>query len=251
MAEQGRAGGEVRSPAGAKGAGAGERADRTRRRRGNRRQLPESVAAASHTIPGEVARRVRLVVFDVDGVLTDAGVQMGGSGSDGETKRFDIQDGLGLKLLQDAGLVVAMVSGRISPATTARARELGIEECHQDAGADKLPVVSDLMERHGVEWAQVAMLADDLPDMAVLSRVGLPAAVSNAVPAVRRVADWVSERRGGHGAAREFCEALLAARGELDAVCLRYVEERGGVGSGPAGARWSEALGGDVDGRTR
>jgi 3-deoxy-D-manno-octulosonate 8-phosphate phosphatase (KDO 8-P phosphatase) len=189
-----------------------------------------------------VARRIRLVVFDVDGVLTDAGVHMGAGGSEGETKRFDIQDGLGLKLLQEAGIVVALVSGRVSPATAARARELGIEECHQDAGADKLPVVEALLERHGVAWGEVAMLADDLPDVAVLTRVGLPAAVRNAVPAVRRMAGWVSERSGGRGAAREFCDALLVARGELDALSLRYVEARGGVGGGPAGARWTEAL---------
>lgn len=213
------------------------------RRAGSLRQLPEAVVAASGTLPAEVARRVRLVVFDVDGVLTDAGVQMGGTGSEGETKRFDIQDGLGLKLLQDAGIVVAMVSGRVSPATSARAAELGIEECHQDAGADKLPVVEALLERHEVSWHEVAMLADDLPDVAVLSRVGLPAAVANAVPAVRDVADWVSERTGGRGAAREFCDALLAARGELDEVSRRYVEARGGVGTGPAGRRWREAVG--------
>jgi 3-deoxy-D-manno-octulosonate 8-phosphate phosphatase (KDO 8-P phosphatase) len=173
---------------------------------------------------------------------------MGAGGSEDETKRFDIQDGLGLKLLQEAGLVVAMVSGRVSPATTARAAELGIEECHQDAGADKLPVVEALLERHGLAWHEVAMLADDLPDVAVLTRVGLPAAVANGVPVVRAMAAWVSQRSGGRGAAREFCDALLEARGELDAVSLRYVEDRGGVGQGPAGVRWREALDGDVGG---
>jgi 3-deoxy-D-manno-octulosonate 8-phosphate phosphatase (KDO 8-P phosphatase) len=198
--------------------------------------VPEAVVSASHTIPGEVARRVRLVVFDVDGVLTDAGVYMGrrADGATIELKRFDIQDGLGLKLLADAGLVVAMVSGRLSEATALRAAELGVEECHQEAGADKLPVLETLRARHGVEWSEIAMLADDLPDLAVLTRVGLPAAVSNAQPEVKEHALWVSHRPGGHGAAREFCRALLSARGEWQERVSAYVDVRGGMGGGVA-----------------
>lgn len=182
-------------------------------------------------IPEELARRVRLVVFDVDGVLTDAGVYLGvvpGTGDQTfELKRFDIQDGLGLKFLQQAGLEVAIVSGRYSPATEVRARELGIE-CHQDDGAHKLPAVKRIMERLGIGWEAVAMLADDVPDVAVLRRVGLKAAVANAVPMVAEMADWQTTRRGGQGAAREFCDALLAARGELDRVVESYVAERSG-----------------------
>lgn len=208
----------------------------------SRRALPEAVIASSGVLPGEIARRVRLVVFDVDGVLTDAGVLMGGAGADGELKRFDIQDGLGIRLLREAGIEVALVSGRVSPATAARAADLGITECHQDAGADKLPVVEALLERHGLNWSEVAMLADDLPDAAVFTRVGLPAAVANAVPPIRQSAVWVADRAGGRGAVREFCDALLTARGDLEAVCTRYVEQRGGIGRGPAGLRWHEAF---------
>jgi 3-deoxy-D-manno-octulosonate 8-phosphate phosphatase (KDO 8-P phosphatase) len=186
-----------------------------------------------------IARDIGLVVFDVDGVLTDAGVIMGSGGRDAERKRFDIQDGLGLRLLETVGIKVVIVSGRVSPATTERAAELGIE-CHQDPGADKLPLVDRLRDALGLEWAQVAMLADDLPDAAVFTRVGLPAAVSNGVARIVRTASWVSTRPGGHGAAREFCDALLQARGELDAVAQRYVDDRGGVGHGPAGLRWRE-----------
>ncbi len=180
--------------------------------------------------PLEVAKRIRLVILDVDGVLTDAGVYLGedSQGNPVELKRFDIQDGLGLVLLRESGLEIALVSGRVSPATTARARELGIEECHQVSGARKLPVVRSLLQRKGVAWEEVAMLADDLPDLPVLRRVGLPVAVGNAVPEVRREAAGTTRREGGSGAVREFARALLRARGEWDARVDAYLEARSG-----------------------
>lgn len=181
----------------------------------------------TNPIPENRARAIRLVIFDVDGVLTDAGVYMGGTdaGEPVELKRFDIQDGLGLKMLQWAGMEVVMVSGRVSRATELRADELGVE-CHQNPDGRKMEAVQGIMERVGVEWSQVAMLADDLPDVAILQHVGLRAAVANAVPYVAAMAHWQSSRRGGHGAAREFCDALLAARGQLDEMTRRYVQER-------------------------
>lgn len=189
-----------------------------------------STPPPGRTLPAELARRVKLVVFDVDGVLTDAGVYMGmtGSGESVELKRFDIQDGLGLKMLQWAGLEVALVSGRVSPATELRARELGVA-CYQDASAHKLPPVRALLERHGLEWSEVAMLADDLPDLSVFRLVGLKAAVANATSPIASIADWRASKAGGRGAAREFCDALLTARGELDGVVERYVTERSGT----------------------
>lgn len=179
-------------------------------------------------MPADRAARIRLVIFDVDGVLTDAGVYMGAAenGPPIELKRFDIQDGIGVKMLVWAGLEVAWVSGRVSQATTIRARELGIDECHQEPNAYKVGVVRSLMERKKVDWDEVAMIADDIPDLAVFEQVGLKAAVANATPPVARIADWQSERRGGHGAVREFCDALLEARGVLDEVVSRYVDER-------------------------
>lgn len=174
------------------------------------------------------ARRVRLVIFDVDGVLTDAGIYVGAT-SNGDTvelKRFDVQDGVGIKMLMWAGLEVAIVSGRVSEATAIRARELGITECHQEPDAHKLKVVRSLLERTNVAWEEVAMLADDIPDLAVLTRVGLKAVVANATSQVVAVSDWQATKRGGQGAAREFCDALLDARGELEGVIARYVEER-------------------------
>lgn len=179
-------------------------------------------------LSSDMARKVKLVIFDVDGVLTDAGVYIGatGSGETAELKRFDIQDGVGLKMLMWAGLDVAIVSGRVSQATAMRARELGVTECHQEPDAHKLKAVVALLERKGLGWDEVAMIGDDVPDLAVLRRVGLKAAVGNATEPVAAIADWQATRRGGHGAAREFCDALLHARGELDAVIERYVEER-------------------------
>lgn len=187
-----------------------------------------TTSSAPSGIPEALARSVRLVILDVDGVLTDAGVYLGETegGHAVEFKRFDIQDGLGIRLLADSGIRVALVSGRVSPATELRARELGIEECHQDAGARKLPLVRDMLRRHSLEWGHVAMLADDLPDLPVLRRVGLRAAVANAVDEVRREAVWVARKSGGRGAVREFAGVLLAARGEWERAVEAYCAAR-------------------------
>lgn len=189
-----------------------------------RRQLPEVVAAASHTIPSAVAERIRLVVFDVDGVLTDAGVYLGrtASGESVELKRFDIQDGLGVKLLEQDDIHVVWISGRVSPATAVRAEELGIEY-HQDAGSRKLAILQGILEREGIDWAETAMLADDLPDLAILRRMGLKCAVANAQPEILEVADWIATKNGGHGAVREFCRTLLELRGSWERVREAYV----------------------------
>ena len=178
----------------------------------------------------EIAKAVRLVILDVDGVLTDGGVYVG-SLPDGEAvefKRFDIQDGLGIKLLEWAGIEVAVVSGRVSEATEIRARELGISEVHQDGGGQKVPAIRRMMEARGLDWSQLAMLGDDLPDLAVLRRVGLPAVVANATEVARKAAVWQGEKTGGRGAVREFCEALLQARGEWDEQVEAYVRARSG-----------------------
>jgi len=194
----------------------------------------------SERIPAELARRIRLVLFDVDGVLTDGGLYIGRSeGGDAvELKRFDITDGLGVHMLVWSGLQVALVSGRESAATRLRAAELGIE-CFEDAGARKIPVVARLIERHGVSWDEVAFVADDLADLPVLRRVGLPVAVANAVPEVRAASRWVTRRPGGHGAVREFAEALLRARGDwgrlVDEYCRLRSGEDAATGGPPSG----------------
>ena len=185
-------------------------------------------APAPAQISQPVAERVRLVVLDVDGVLTDGGIFLGAtdSGERVEMKRFEITDGLGIRLLQDAGIPVAIVTGRQSGAVRLRAEELGIDECHQDATAAKLPIVRGLVERLSVGWQEIAFIGDDLADLPVLRRVGLPAAVANAVPEVMAEAHWVARRRGGEGAVREFAEALLHARGEWADLVEAYVADR-------------------------
>ncbi len=185
---------------------------------------PRSDGIPHAEIPSRLARAICLAILDVDGVLTDAGVYVGetADGKPVELKRFDIQDGIGIRLLKESGVRVALVSGRISAATTLRARELGIEDCYQDAGAKKLPLVRGLVRRHGLKWSQVAMLADDLADLPVFRKVGLPVAVGNAVEEVKREAVWISCRGGGRGAVREFARALLGARGEWDGAVEAY-----------------------------
>jgi 3-deoxy-D-manno-octulosonate 8-phosphate phosphatase (KDO 8-P phosphatase) len=179
-------------------------------------------------IPGDLARRIRLLILDVDGVLTDGGIYIGAtaSGERIEMKRFEITDGLGVRLLQDAGIAVAIVTGRESEAVRMRAEELGISECHQDASAAKLPIVEQMIGRLGIDWSEVAFLGDDVADLPVLRRVSLPGAVANAVPEVRAEAKWLGSRRGGDGAAREFAGAILTARREWEARVAQYVRER-------------------------
>jgi 3-deoxy-D-manno-octulosonate 8-phosphate phosphatase (KDO 8-P phosphatase) len=186
---------------------------------------------AGNPLPLELARGIRLVILDVDGVLTDGGVYMGAlpGGEALEFKRFDIQDGLGIKLLGWAGIEVAIVSGRVSEATAVRARELGVKECHQDGGAQKVRIIQEMMDARGLEWSQVAMLGDDLPDLAVLRKVGLPAVVANATEVALGVALWQGEKVGGHGAVREFCETLLKARGEWEEQVEAYAQARSGT----------------------
>ncbi len=186
------------------------------------------MAAPSVDIDPQVARDIRLVVLDVDGVLTDGGIYVGARPDQSaiEFKRFDVQDGLAVKMLRWAGIGVAIVSGRVSEATAHRAAELGIDECHQDPEAKKLPIVKKLLDDRGLGWEQAAMVGDDLADLPVLERVALSVAVSNAVPEVHEVSRWTTQAPGGHGAVREFVRALLMARGEWDRLVQEYCEAR-------------------------
>lgn len=155
------------------------------------------------------AARIRLLILDVDGVLTDGGLLYGASGE--ETKRFHVHDGLALVAARKAGLQVAVLSSRASAAVTRRMTELGVSEVHQGVG-DKASVLVALCERLGVPTSAVAMMGDDLPDLAAMGRVGLALAPANAVAEVKRAAHWVARRRGGDGAVREAVEMLLKAR---------------------------------------
>jgi 3-deoxy-D-manno-octulosonate 8-phosphate phosphatase (KDO 8-P phosphatase) len=175
------------------------------------------------------AKRIKLLGLDVDGVLTDNGIYVSvDQGRRIEGKRFDARDGVALHLARMAGLELAWVSGRTSEATTARAAELKVTDVIQDAGMGfKLPAVTALLERKGLEWSAFAFVGDDVADIPVLRRAGLAIAVENAVPEVKALAHHVTTRPGGHGGVREVIVDLLTARGEYDAVLKRYLEERG------------------------
>lgn len=178
-------------------------------------------------IAPEIARRIRVVGLDVDGTLTDGGIYLGGGGdAPHELKRYDIQDGLGIHLLQRAGIRVVIATGRVSESVRLRARELAIEDLAQDPHGYKLRAFLEMLDRHGVATADAAFIGDDFPDLPVLRLVGLPVAVANAVPEVRAVCALRLSRAGGRGAVREFAELLLKARGEWKTVVDDYVTER-------------------------
>ena len=172
-------------------------------------------AAPSRVASAARAAAVRLVGLDVDGVLTDAGVYLGADGS--EAKRFDIQDGLGIKLLQQAGLEVVFVSARHSEASAVRARELKVT-LHQGNGMPKRALVQRLLDERGLGWNQLAFVGDDLVDIPIFQRCAVAVAPANAVPEAKAAAHVVLDVRGGHGAVRAFIEWFLRQRGEWDTV---------------------------------
>lgn len=176
-----------------------------------------------------LARSIRIVGLDIDGVMTDGGIYLGDvAGARHEFKRYEIQDGLGVYFLRMAGLIPVIVTGRVSMSVELRARELGIEHVAQDPDAQKLIGLRRILDRLALGMEHVAYVGDDFPDLAIMRRVALPVAVGNAVPEIRAAASVQLTKRGGHGAIREFCEMLLRARGEWEAVVDRYVAERSG-----------------------
>ncbi|MBI3099465.1 MAG: HAD-IIIA family hydrolase [Planctomycetes bacterium] len=153
--------------------------------------------------------RIRLLALDVDGVLTDGRITVDARGR--ETKSFHAHDGQGIVLLGEAGVRVAIVSGRKSGANSWRARDLGIRDIIQNC-PDKAVAMRALSRKHGVMRDSICFVGDDLPDLAAFSAAGLPVAVANARPEVRRAARYVTRAPGGHGAVREVCDRILAAR---------------------------------------
>ncbi len=175
-----------------------------------------------------VAQRIKLIGLDVDGVITNNAVYLGlVDGQRVEFKQFDIQDGLAMGLARRMGFVVAWVSGRYSDATTLRATELRIDEVIQDPGARKVPAMTEMLLRRGIGWEEVAFLGDDLADVPVLRRVGLPLAVQNAVSEVKSLAAYVTQAPGGSGAVREAIELLLRSQDRWDEAVKLYLTDRG------------------------
>jgi 3-deoxy-D-manno-octulosonate 8-phosphate phosphatase (KDO 8-P phosphatase) len=165
------------------------------------------------------ARRIRAIVSDVDGVLTDGGIIYGPGGL--ELKRFHALDGLAIKLARARGIKVFLVSGRTSAALARRSRELGVDRLWQGV-ADKRRVFDIIMATYRLHAREVCAIGDDLPELPLLLRAGLGVAVSSAPEEVRRAAHVVTERPGGEGALREVVELILKARGEWKAAIGDY-----------------------------
>ncbi len=157
----------------------------------------------------ERARHIRLLVLDVDGVLTDGRIYMSAGGE--ELKVFHVRDGSGLVALQRSGVTVAIISGRDSAAVTRRAAELGIAHVRQGVG-DKAAELSALMSTLRLTRAETACVGDDTPDLPMLESAGLAIAVADAHDALRPVVHWVTSATGGRGAVREICDLLISAR---------------------------------------
>ena len=166
--------------------------------------------------------RIRLLLLDVDGVMTDGRIIYDDRG--GETKAFDVRDGHGLKLLQRAGIRVGIITGRQSPVVDRRAGELGIDLVYQGA-KDKLVPFADILAKTGLPDDAVAYVGDDLPDLPVLRRVGFAAAVPDARTELKPYVHYVTGAAGGRGAVREICDLLLRATGQWESVTARYFAE--------------------------
>lgn len=160
------------------------------------------------------AADVRLAAFDVDGVLTDGRIILGPSGE--EYKAFHVRDGHGLVALKRAGITIAIITGRRSAVVDARMRELGVEHVHQGVN-DKGACLADVLTASGTPAHAALYVGDDEPDLAPLAMVGLPIAVADAIASVRAVAAWITAAPGGHGAVREVCDRVLAARAAVRA----------------------------------
>lgn len=163
----------------------------------------------------DVIRRLRLVLLDVDGVLTDGGLIL--IDDDREAKRFDVQDGMGITLAREAGLEVGILTGRRSAVVARRADELGIEHVWQGSD-EKGDTLDEIVESTGWAPSSMAYMADDVQDLPVLRRVGLSIAPANARPTVRRECDVITRSPGGDGAVREALDRLLEVRGEREAL---------------------------------
>lgn len=167
------------------------------------------------------AQNIKLVFFDVDGVLTDGGIFM----SEGVevTKRFNTLDGHGLKLLQLAGIVPVVITGRDSLALRARLKALGIQKAYFGT-EEKLPCAEETLSAMGLTWSQAAAMGDDWPDLPVMRRCGISCAPVNAHIEVRALATYVTALSGGHGAVREFCDLLMVASGRYVDLFDKYAK---------------------------
>ncbi len=166
------------------------------------------------------AEGIRLIIFDVDGVLTDGSLFIGDDGQ--EYKAFHSKDGHGMVMLQQTGVQIAIITGRTSEVVRIRMASLGIEHVYQGK-RDKLPAYQELKQATGLDDAQIAYVGDDVVDLPVMTRVGLAIAVQDAHGLAKQHAHWVTPSGGGRGAAREACEMIMDAQGHLQRLLDGYI----------------------------
>ncbi len=184
-------------------------------------ELSETMSPLTPEALKALARPIKLAVFDVDGIMTDGGLTFDSDGR--ELKTFHVRDGQGLKLLQSAGIELAIITGRNSPIITARALELGIRHVAQGSN-EKLASCQALLDQLELDWKQCAFMGDDLPDLPVLRRCGLALTVPEAPTLVRNQAHWISPVGGGKGAVRCAAEMILDARDEWHGVTRKWLD---------------------------
>lgn len=167
----------------------------------------------------EKIKAIRFLMLDVDGVLTDGKIIIDDQGV--ESKHFDVRDGHGLKMLMRYGIGVALITGRRSQVVLLRAKDLGIEEVHQGIW-NKVEVFDDMIKKNGLDSEQTAYVGDDIVDIPVMRRVGFAVAVRNADEETKKMAHYITKKRGGRGAVREVCEIILKAKGHWREVAVKY-----------------------------
>ncbi|MFC3907659.1 KdsC family phosphatase [Legionella dresdenensis] len=169
----------------------------------------------------EKAKKIKCLVCDVDGVLTDGLLYMDNTGN--ELKAFNVQDGMGLKMLMAADIRVAVITTARNAVIDHRMQQLGID-LYFKGQVDKRQAFAELKEKLGFELDEIAYVGDDLPDLPLIKQVGLGIAVSNAVSQVKEFADWITAGHGGRGAVREICELILAAQGKYEQALEKYFQ---------------------------
>jgi len=179
----------------------------------------------------QLASRIKLLLMDVDGVMTDGRLYNvpDAQGNKVETKGFDSQDGIALQWLNAKGIKAGLISGRVSPATVERARQTKIAYVYQ-GHTEKIPIFEEILRDAGLDAREVAYIGDDLTDLVVMRRVGLPVATANARPEVKQHARYVTLQPGGQGAVREVIELILKAQGLWEEIVRKY---GGGVATSP------------------
>ena len=178
--------------------------------------------AADRASASARAKHIKLAIFDVDGVLTDGSFLIGDDGQ--QYKSFYTKDGQGLRMLQDSGIIVGIITGRTSNVVAIRMKELGVEHVYQGQ-RDKVSAFENMLEKVGVDKEEVAYVGDDVIDLPVMRRVGLSIAVRDAEPVVKQYAHWITSRHGGKGAVRDVCEFIMQQQDSLNAALHKYLND--------------------------